>query len=121
MKKKTLIEQGLDYCKHVEAFETSKILTEPILVNMAGMAAEYLLGGLSQQFNVIADHGDIISHLTHLKRVIEVPENIEKATHSIAQCTSVCSVNEVRKINMKELVINIKSLKEWVAVIIKEV
>ncbi|MCU4164678.1 hypothetical protein [Carboxylicivirga caseinilyticus] len=118
---KTLIEQGFKYCKHVEGFKTSKLLTIPILVNMAGMAGECLLGGLSQKYQLIADHGDIISHLTLLKTVLIIPEDVETASQNIARTTTMCSINTNDEIVLGELANDIKILKEWVADKIREV
>lgn len=112
----TLIDKGLKYYKHVEGYENSKLLSESILINMAGMAAEYLLGGLCYQFEVVAEHGDILTYLRLLKKAIGVPDEVLVSCRRIAKVTSLCSTNEgeVNRVNIASLANDLKILKEWV-------
>lgn len=113
---KELIKKGLDYCKHVEGYQTSKLLSEAILVNMAGMAGECLLGGLSRLHNLEASHGNISSHLSVLQYKLPVPVEVSKASRYIEQKTATCGVSAIASepIELAEIAAHLSLIKEWV-------
>ncbi len=48
------------------------------------MDGECLFGGLSQKYQLIADHVYIITHLNLLIKVLIIPEDVETASRNIA-------------------------------------
>ncbi len=112
---KALIDKGLKYYGHVEGYENSKLLSESILINMAGMSGEYLLGGLCCKLELVAEHGDILSYLNLLKKEIGVPDDVLVSSRRISKVTNLCcSHNGNSSTNMATLANDLKILKDWV-------
>ena len=112
---KHLIKKGLDYCKHVENYQSSKLLSTTILRNMAGIACECLLSGLSQLNNEEATHGNISSHLAVLQYIMPVPVKVAKASRYIEKTTSICGQGPTdNNIEMETLAAHLTTIKLWV-------
>ncbi|MCU4157122.1 hypothetical protein J1N10_14135 [Carboxylicivirga sp. A043] len=113
---KELIQKGLDYCKHVEGYKTSKLLSQAILINMAGMGGECLLGGLTRLYEHEATHGNISSHLGVLQYIMPVPVEVAKAARYIEKTTAMCSLGltDNTPVEMDTLVAHLIEIKQWV-------
>lgn len=111
-----LINKGLDYWKHLSKWETSKLLTEEILLNMAVMAVNNLLAGLALQYDLKSAHGDIASHLRTLKTEMPIPVEVEVASRAINSTCASCGAegNLGQAVDMAVVATNVKLVKEWV-------
>ena len=116
------IEKGTDFITNLEKSLKKEKLMPPIAMNMAAMAAEYLLAALAAKLSLSVNHGGISPAMNVILSKHKIPEKYCKALKEIedftAICSATCSIGVATRTDVERLGAVVVEFRNWV---VKEV